>query len=150
MMAQLQLCHFRIASFCSLFLTFCSSDQSLLLFKFKIFVQKLVYSYKEALVQIALSQLYCKTRSSLSLYLLYISLHYAGIVIDCVAQQDATVGGFLFPLGYSWEVSISVHCVHVLCCIAALHVLVSVVAIASQLHSQPVTYYKLLIVITHP
>ena len=43
---------------------------------------------------------------------------------------------FVNPMGYSWEVSISIHYVHVLCCIATLHMLVSVVVIASY------TYYN--------
>ena len=35
------------------------------------------------------------------------------------------MGDFINPVGYSWEVSISIHCVHVLCCIAVLHMLVA-------------------------
>ena len=35
------------------------------------------------------------------------------------------MGDFIDPVGYSWEVSISIHCVHVLYCIAALLMLVA-------------------------
>ena len=49
------------------------------------------------------------------------------------------MGDFVNPVGYSWEVSKSVHHAHVLCCIAALHMLVSVVAIAS--YKASIFYY---------